>query len=350
MTKRLTVLVTGVGGRSVGYQILQALLLLKEKYRIIATDAAPFSYGLYAVPERYVVPSARSPDYIPALLRIVRQEGVDVILPGTQPEVLMIGRHRETFESLCAVIVNPTPVVELCSEKQKLYEWLEANGFAIPKTVLGRDWRDLVAKCGFPIVAKPTQDTGGSRGVAILNDEPEVDQYLRDLPVEQTVFQEYVGSAESEYTVGIMVSPQGELIDSIVLQRTLVGFALGTQRTIGNQTYTLSTGYSQGVIIKHPAIQATCEDLALKIGIRGPSNIQLRLHQGKVIVFEVHPRFSGTTSIRAGVGFNEPDVLIRSYLLAEKFGRLDYQTDVAAIRAFSNLLVPMNVLRTVPRA
>jgi carbamoyl-phosphate synthase large subunit len=35
------------------------------------------------------------------------------------------------------------------------------------------------------------------------------------------------------------------------------------------------------------------------------------------MIFEINPRFSGTSSIRAMLGFNEPDLLIRKHLLGE---------------------------------
>ena len=35
------------------------------------------------------------------------------------------------------------------------------------------------------------------------------------------------------------------------------------------------------------------------------------------MVFEINPRFSGTTSLRAMAGYNEPDVLIRRHVLNE---------------------------------
>ena len=38
---------------------------------------------------------------------------------------------------------------------------------------------------------------------------------------------------------------------------------------------------------------------------------------GEIYVFEINPRFSGTTSLRAMVGYNEPDVLIRHHVLGE---------------------------------
>jgi len=68
-----------------------------------------------------------------------------------------------------------------------------------------------------------------------------------------------------------------------------------------------------------------------------------------VEIFEVHPRFSGSTSIRAQVGFNEPDLLIRNYIHGEPIGRQTYLTDVAAIRAFANEIVPAAELEAIPR-
>ena len=54
----------------------------------------------------------------------------------------------------------------------------------------------------------------------------------------------------------------------------------------------------------------------------------------------MHPRFSGTTPIRADAGFNEPDVLLQNFLDGEPFGRLGYRSDLVAIRAFEHVLVP----------
>ena len=40
---------------------------------------------------------------------------------------------------------------------------------------------------------------------------------------------------------------------------------------------------------------------------------------------EINPRFSGTAAIRALLGFNEPDILIRKYLLKQKIGKIKYK-------------------------
>jgi carbamoyl-phosphate synthase large subunit len=350
--KKTAVLVTGVGGRSIGHQILHALLLCSDRYRIVATDAKAFAFGLYQVDARYIVPLANSPDYISAVLQIIEREEIDVAIPGTQPELLALAENRHVLqEAGCVLIASPADVIRTCSDKWTIHRWLEANSIDVPQTCTVDGWPDLVNAVGFPIIAKPSLHTGGSRNVAILEDEEEVQDYLdrNNHMRDQVIFQEYVGTPDDEYTVGVLVSKTGDIIDSIVLRRNLVGLTLGVRRVIGGQPYALSTGYSQGFIIQHSLLQEACEALALKLGIRGPLNIQCRLSGNRMVVFEVHPRFSGTTSIRAEVGFNGPDVMIRNYLLDETFGRLDYQKDVAAIRAFRNIIVPIAEMNRVPR-
>jgi carbamoyl-phosphate synthase large subunit len=331
---------------------LHALLLLAGKYRVVVTDADSFSFGLYQVNDRYVVPNANSPDYISALLRIVRTEKVAAIFPGTEPEVWALCHQERVFvDEGCVVIMNSPEVVELCRDKWTLHRWLESNGFGVPRTVTALDWRNLVAQVGFPIVGKPTTGSGGSRNVALLKNEEEVSCYLEENrdKSDKIIFQEYLEAADNEYTVGVLVSQTGRIIDSILVHRKLVGLSLGARRIINNRDYALSTGYSQGFIVKHPVIQESCENLALKLGSRGPLNIQGRLVKGEFKVFEVHPRFSGTTSIRADAGFNEPDILFRNFLKNEQFGRIKYQSNVAAIRAFQNSLVPILDLDSIRR-
>ena len=76
----------------------------------------------------------------------------------------------------------------------------------------------------------------------------------------------------------------------------------------------ISSGISRGDIGRFPEVTAQCKEIAKAIGARGPINIQCRLVDGVVKVFEINPRFSGTTSLRAMVGYNEPDILLRRHV------------------------------------
>ena len=61
------VLVTGVGGRSVGAGILHALMrvdgTVRDRWDTVGTDADPFSWGLYVADDKHWFP--------PLLLRII---------------------------------------------------------------------------------------------------------------------------------------------------------------------------------------------------------------------------------------------------------------------------------------
>src|SRR5690606_25764247 len=57
-------------------------------------------------------------------------------------------------------------------------------------------------------------------------------------------------------------------------------------------------------------------------GFVGPLNIQGRLTRNGLKLFEMNPRFTGITGLRALMGFNEVEACIRSWLSLDKGGPL----------------------------
>jgi carbamoyl-phosphate synthase large subunit len=121
MTKRITVLVTAVGGRSVGYQILESLKMTSNAYRIVTADIDPFSPGLYEADASYLLPEANDSSYIDKLLKLIELEKIEVILPGSQAEVRVIAKNEDIIKKSGALpIVSPYSVVENSFNKNKL--------------------------------------------------------------------------------------------------------------------------------------------------------------------------------------------------------------------------------------
>ena len=141
----------------------------------------------------------------------------------------------------------------------------------------------------------------------------------------QFVVQEYVGTAAQEYTVGVLFGADGTFLNSIAVKRS-IGTALTVRTSVPNRTgrdelgpnLIVSSGISQGTVGTWPAVTRPCEEIAAALGPCAPVNIQCRLVDGDVVPFEINPRFSGTTSLRAMAGYNEPDVLIRREVLGEE--------------------------------
>lgn len=339
----ITVLVTAVGGRSVGYQILECLKLANS-YRIVTADIDPFSPGLYEVDTAYLLPSANDRDYINKILELAKKEKIDVILPGSQAEVKVIAKNIKVLERAGVIpIVSPSSVVESSFDKLKLQEFLEKNKILVPPTV-ELDTLNKVENLKFPIVIKPSKDTSGSRNVYIVKDMEELESLFDELKKEkiELLAQEYVGSENEEYTVGVVIGKNGDVIDSIVMKRRLIGLSKGVERIINGNAYVLSTGYSQGFFVDQPDVKEYCEHVARIVGAVGPLNIQCRRGKKGVYIFEVHPRFSGSASMRALMGFNEPDILIKNFLNIGKTDKIHFKRKgYAVIRKFANTLVRM---------
>lgn len=343
-----TVLVTGVGGRSVGSGILHSLIRsspdVRSRWRVIGADANPFAWGLYKADAAALLPLATSPDYLPAVRRLITTHGIDAIVPGTEAEIRPLVENAAQLAP-AVVISNRLSLLPLMLDKFAAASKLTELGYAVIPTVPLKAWSVVAQKYGFPLVIKPTRETGGSRGLHLVRD---IDELERLLPlVDQHTapcVQPYVGDADHEYTVGVLTDRDGRLIDSIVMHRKLLGLSLLTTARVDERRCALSSGYSQGYIVRSPKIQAFCERLATQLDSRGPLNVQLRIdpRTDMTYVFEIHPRFSGTTPIRADVGFNEVDILLRNVLFGHTFGRLGYRTEVAAIRAFEHVIVPLD--------
>jgi carbamoyl-phosphate synthase large subunit len=339
------VLVTGVGGRSVGAGILHALLRVDDSVRgrwdVVATDADPFSWGLYVADHSALVPRADAPEYLDRIHELIASYDVAAVIPGTEPEAALLSASRDQLP--VPVIANDAALMPLMMDKDQAEAKLRELGLNFIPSYRWEQRDQAVAAFGFPVFVKPTQGTGGSRGVHLVAGAEELAALTPFVSEEsRSIVQPYIGDGENEYTVGVLSDRAGEVIDSIVIRRKLIGLSLLDAKRIDSGTATVSTGISQGYVVRHAEIQEYCEALATRLGSTGPMNLQLRIHRGEPYVFEIHPRFSGTTPIRASAGFNEPDMLLRNHLYGERFGRVDYRVNVAAIRAFEHLLVPID--------
>jgi len=332
--REMPVLVTGVGGGGVGEQVMTALRLADASYRIIGTDADPMSLGLFLADKSYLVPRAEDESYLPKLIQICRKENVRVVIPGSELELTKISKNRRLFKNRGILpLINTHSVISTCQNKWKTYLFLLKNGFKVPPSHLPT--KDLDAESlNYPVVIKPFKGSGGSRDLFMAFDAPELSFFIRYLKKRgvSSMIQGYIGSPENEYTVGVLTSFKGELLGSIAVKRRLVGrlftlynmegYRKGVKRP---QTFRISTGVSQGFIEDFAEVRKTAEKIALKLKSKGPINIQCRLAEDGVYAFEINPRFSGTESIRALVGYNAPDVLIRREVLGEPLKKIEYK-------------------------
>jgi len=343
----ITVLVTGVGGGGHGRQVLKALRMSQQGYRIVGTDMTAMSMGLYEVDRAAIVPGATDPDYVMALLDLCKCEGVKVLITGSEPELLAVAKHRDEFLSAGVLpLINTPHCLDVCMDKHKTLDFLSNCGLPTPWYQQADTKYPLhIPAYRFPVIVKPSVSSGGSAHVYLAQNNEELSFFVRYVQRQglSPVVQQYIGSYDQEYTVGVLTDlHDGSLIGSIALRRYNLSGLSNRMRVYkspsnrydsgsGNRSgepYVISSGISQGEVQDFPEVRDVCEQIAIKLGSKGPMNFQCRKDNDRVYVFEINPRFSGTTGMRALLGFNEPDILIRRSLLNEKDIKVEYKKGV----------------------
>ncbi len=319
---KIRVLITGVGGGSLGRELIKSFQMAKTKYKITSSDMSRMRSGLFETKSRYITPPANSPNYIPALLKICEKEKIQVIVPGSEPEIIQVVKNKNFFiEREIKILSNSLDIIKKCSDKFIQYEFLKNAGFKYPETYLFTTESNLREINTYPLVVKPRKGSG-SQNIFIAHNFDELiffTKYLKKYGIEPLI-QEYIGDFEKEFTVGILYADNGKLQTSIVMKRILDN-SLSVKQTISEpisgKKQKISTGISQGIFDHFPKIKDECEKIAKKLNANGPLNIQCRQTDLGIIPFEINPRFSATVASRSLVGHNEPDILCKYKMFNE---------------------------------
>ena len=322
----MKILITGAGAL-LGQGIIKSLRLSRSSYQIIAADPDPRAVGLYWADRAYLLPLVTDPSYLEKIEFILQQERPDALLIGTDVELMKLSLHRTDLEARynTRVIVSSPEVVRTADDKWLTFEFLRANGFPHPRSVLPGAVPELIAECGFPLVVKPRHGAR-SVGTTLVYDEKELTLALG--LVVDPVIQECVGTPNEEYTSGLLVT--NDTVHAVVTMRR--------DLRDGN-TY---RAYVQPESIFNPFLQK----VASTLHPWGPVNLQFRIDKGVPKIFEINARFSGTTPIRAYAGFNEVDALVRHIVRGEPIPEPSVQ-GIVVLRYFEEMVVDPTVMNSV---
>lgn len=306
----LRVAVTG-GGALLGQGLLRALKLSNLKPYTIAVDVNPCSAGLYWVDESYLVPPAKSSQYLDSIRALLARSEPDILLVGTDVELAPLAGVRLELEREFGtrILVSSPEVISIADDKYKTAAFFVEHGFAAPVSALvsNREGVELlVAELGFPLIVKPCVGAR-SYGVSKVHNMAELEYAMAH--VENGVVQECVGIDGQEYTASGLYF-DGECGAVIVMRRDLRD---------GN-TYRAFT-------VMDTELNRIVKQWTEALRPLGPANFQFRVDKfGVPKVFEINSRFSGTTPLRAKVGFNEVEMSIRKMIWDEPIVQPEVQS------------------------
>lgn len=296
MTHRI--LVTGVGA-IIGYGIIASLRQTSLPLRIYGTDIYPDAYGGSLADHFIVGVKAYSEDYLAFVEAAVAEHAIDLIIPGIEQDLYALAENRARVPTRIAL--NSELPIRLSRNKLHTYEHFAALGkaFVIP-TLHDCSYEECVAKLGSPFVLKP-YSSYASKGLEIIHSREDF-VFFSARQKQQCVYQRLVGSDDSEYTVGVFGDGAGSYADSLILRRTLSKEGATAKAWL---------------VPEDAAITACVDEICRLLRPVGPTNIQLRKEGEHVYLLEINPRISSSCSIRTAMGYNEPELCVRHYLLGE---------------------------------
>lgn len=253
---------------------------------IFGTDTTSLSPALQLCDNSFIVKLVHHPDYLKELLRIVKINKIDLLVPTVDLDLKLLAANRDKFARFgCYVLVSTTKVIDICQDKRKTYKFLLKHGFDTPVTM---SVRTALAKkkLDWPCFLKPW-DGYASRGNAVVRNRKELAFFSKKIP--NCIIQQFIEG--TEYTCDVFVDLDMQV--RCVVPRKRIEVRSGE--------------VSKGQVVKNPSIMRLSAKLVEKLGA-GPGVITIQLivnHDNKVKFIEINPRFGGGVplSIKAGANF-----------------------------------------------
>jgi carbamoyl-phosphate synthase large subunit len=320
----IRVLITGVGSL-LGQGILKSIKDSSLDCHVTGTDYFPSAVGLYWVDKGYLLPDIlkseiEESEWVAALINVINQEKITIVLPGIDFEIPILARNKSTIEKQTGalLVVSPERIVSVGNDKWETVKYLKANNFNYPQSCLPKTVNTYLKTHSFPLIIKP-RFGHTSENVFLVTNKSQLNQAIQSCP--KPIIQEYLGDPMQEYTCGATYIDH-KILTLISLRRTLKN---------GNT--------QQAFCEKTDEIDACIRKLTLSLKPYGPLNFQLRLTERGPVVFEINPRFSGTTPIRALFGVNEVEAVVKKLTGAESESEYK-EKDGVVIRHFENYYIP----------
>lgn len=309
----------GIGciGSGVGQSIVTSCRVSKLAVKTVGFGNTPYAYGAYDCDKTDYLPSIYEPDYIEKLIQKYQQYRLDLFIPSLDNEVLLLTQNLDALTRAGLKSILPSNrISELSRNKDQMSEYFPE---LIRYFVRNYKKSDLLEKkeadeVHFPLIAKPRSGFA-SKGIRVLHCVEDVKRVPEDFIIQELAIPSksdpnhefYCRSIEkgfipqiSEISTQIVVDKEGNVIGKMASYNKL------------NNGVPIEITIIDDPLIWEP-IDLIIPEL-LKLGLRGPINIQGRLTDEGLKIFEMNPRFTGITGLRALMGFNEVEACVKSWL------------------------------------
>jgi carbamoyl-phosphate synthase large subunit len=285
----------------------------------VAADVNPLAPALYHADHYELVLRVDDPGYAPQLAELVSEHGIDLVVPLTDLDQLVLAGARDELGA--ALLLPPADVVGRMGDKYLAHETFESLGIPSPPSWLPEN---LPADLEFPVLVK-AREGFGSRHIYTARDREELDFHLARTPLPSFVQAHCKGE---EFSVDCFSDFEGRCLNAI--PRTMI-------ESKGGESI-------KGMTIKDWDLIEHGRRVAEALPIWGPANIQcFREPDETLLVTDVNPRFGGAFPLPLAAGSRYPELALALANGERPEATLgEFREGVVMTRFFSDLCLTEN--------
>ncbi len=301
--KKTNILFTCAGRRN--YLINYFKEALAGKGLVIAADAQSNAPALVDADIAVVVPDIYDPGYIDALREVLAKHQIAALISLNDLELPLLAKNKEALEKSGAkILVSDVEVIATTFDKWKTANFIEEIGLNTPRTFLSLEAAITALEkneIAFPLVLKPRW---GSASIGIefpeTLEELKLSYQLQQLKLKNSILN-IASEEDTEHALLIQEKLKGTEYGMDVLN-DFKGQFVGCY--VRKKLSMRSGETDKAISVSDTALETAGKKIGEALGHIGSMDCDLFLHEGKVYVLELNPRFGGGYPFSHEAGVN----------------------------------------------
>jgi len=289
-------LITSAGRRvSLVRSIQSELKKIDPSGRVYATDSNPVLSAACRVADDYFkVPKLDDLNYIDVLLDLCKSNGIRLVIPTIDTELLDLAKNKARFEAEgITIVVSSVDFVSICRDKRKTHKFFELHGINVAKEYSNDNYK-------LPLFIKPV-DGSRATDTHLVTFEEELKSYTFENG--KMMFLEYLDREEyDEFTCDLYFGKDHQLKCVVPRKRLEVR---------DGEVY-------KSLTVNNVLVPYIKDKFRYIDGAIGCLTSQFFLHKTddkKIYGIEINPRFGGGYPLTYLSGANYSKWLLEEYLL-----------------------------------
>lgn len=278
---QLKFLITGCHG-DLAFSIASIIRKNFNNAILIGTDIEKNGAGNLIFDKIYNIPKVNSYKYLGIISKI--SKSMDLIIPSTDKEINFFSKNKKKFKN--KILINNEKIIDLFSSKLKTQKYLKKNfkDFSLKFSMTLVDYYNS-KKIVTPFFLKKKSGSGNVN-YKIINNKTDI-RNLRFYKKNDWVIEELLDQKSDEYTCAIIKLKKIKKI--LIFKRKL--------HKLGHTMF--------AEIYQNLEMEKKLLDIADKLNLNGSINIQFKIHNSQIKIFDINPRLSSTVKMRDMIGFQD---------------------------------------------